>query len=47
MLVYQEEHEEGAAYPGGPYDTSLLTSYSDHVAFLLRQGEVSVVINFF
>jgi len=43
----QEEHEEGVVYPGGPYGTSLLTSYFDHVAFLLWQGEVSVVIDFF
>jgi len=39
-----EEHgidNDGAGFPGGPSDTSLLTRYQDHVARIIWDGQVS------
>jgi len=32
---------DGGGFPGGPYDTSLLTQYQDHVARMIWDGQVS------
>lgn len=32
--------EHGKGFPGGPRDTSLLTSFADHVAYSIWRGEV-------
>ena len=32
--------EHGKGFPGGPHDTSLLTSFADHVAYSIWRGEV-------
>ncbi|QCD89398.1 hypothetical protein DEO72_LG4g342 [Vigna unguiculata] len=43
--VPQEDEEgidnDGGGFPGGPYDTSLLTRYEDHVARMIWDGQVS------
>jgi len=31
----QEDHQEGVIYLGDPYDTSLVSTYSDHITFIL------------
>ena len=40
----EDEHgidNDGGGFPGGPYDTSLLTRYQDHVARMIWDGQVS------
>jgi len=43
--VPQDEEQgidnDGAGFPGGPSDTSLLTRYQDHVARMIWDGQVS------
>ncbi|XP_014517378.1 uncharacterized protein LOC106774863 [Vigna radiata var. radiata] len=34
----EDEHEDDG-FPGGPHDTSLLTHYSQHVAYAIWQGQ--------
>jgi len=34
-------NNDGGGFPGGPYDTSLLTQYQDHVARMIWDGQVS------
>ncbi|XP_027915264.1 uncharacterized protein LOC114174604 [Vigna unguiculata] len=45
--VPQEDEEgidnDGGGFPGGPYDTSLLTRYEDHVARMIWDGQDRVV----
>ena len=36
-----EQDNDGGGFPGGPYDTSLLTQYQDHVARMIWDGQVS------
>src|SRR3954463_3200322 len=36
----QEQEQELDSYPGGPFDTSLLIHYQDHVARRIWEGEV-------
>src|SRR3954466_6153035 len=36
----EEEEQEVDSYPGGPFDTSLLIHYQDHVARRIREGDV-------
>src|SRR3954470_8922910 len=38
--VGEEEEQEVDSYPGGPFDTSLLIHYQDHVARRIWEGEV-------
>src|SRR3954466_4647569 len=38
----EDEHEDG--YPGGPFDTSMLIHYHDHVARRIWEGEVFFLI---
>ena len=44
-----EQHKEAVVddqgYPGGPRDTSVLTAYANHVAILVWNGEVFIVLN--
>jgi len=40
----QEDDDEGVGYLGGPYDISLLSTYSNHVVFVLLQMIVSIVV---
>ncbi|XP_027915206.1 protein MAIN-LIKE 1-like [Vigna unguiculata] len=36
-------NNDGGGFPGGPYDTSLLTQYQDHVARMIWDGQDRVV----
>src|SRR3954464_605241 len=38
--VGEEEEQEVDSYPGGPFETSLLIHYQDHVARRIWEGEV-------
>src|SRR4051812_19738527 len=38
--VGEEEEQEVDSYPGGPFDTSLLIHYQDHVVGRIWEGEV-------
>src|SRR3954470_8215013 len=38
--VGEEEEQEVDSFPGGPFDTSLLIHYQDHVARRIWEGEV-------
>jgi len=41
-VAQDEEHgigNDGAGFPGGPSDTSLLTRYQDHVARIIWEGD--------
>ncbi|QCD89182.1 hypothetical protein DEO72_LG4g121 [Vigna unguiculata] len=35
---------DGGGFPGGPYDTSLLTRYEDHVARMIWDGQVKRIV---
>ena len=45
VIDHQQENEE-VGFPGGPSDTSLLTSYDNHVARAVWEGQVSIYIYF-